>query len=290
MFLKLKDIVERHSDQIKIKEYFASFDPEKIDLLSYYVFAKVASHQLITHQHFNEYLQFRDEYTSFVQENFGEEIKFIKGILTTEFTFLHAARADIPLPDLTAIFKKDEFNKESDLKKTIYNALSGWEDEGSVKTEQVVGFGRCDISVDSDRGKLAIELKKGKAKRKDVYQAFEYSVGGSGFSSVLIAKDFPEDVLILARELKVACYSYQLVSEPGQCRPCDIYIDKVDSKGHSVFIEEYFAEMFQSGALEIEYIENTKIPVFTEKYLKEAEEKRALWQAALDTNRGRRNG
>jgi hypothetical protein len=290
MFIKLKDIVELHSDQIKIKEYFASFDPNKIDLLSYYVFAKVAAHQLITHQQFNEYLEFRDEYNSYIQKNFGEELKFIKNQLVSVLTILHASHADISLPDLTDIFKKDEFSKESDLKKILYNALNGWEDNEVVKQEQVVGFGRCDISVEGERGKVAIELKKGKAKRKDVYQAFEYSVGGSGFSPVLIAKEFSNDVLVLAKELKVACYHYKLVNEPGQCRPCDIYIDKVDSKGQSVFIEEYFAEMFQSGALEIEYVENTKIPVFTEKYLKEAEEKRALWQVALDTNRGRMNG
>ncbi len=133
------------------------------------------------------------------------EIHFLTRFSTMGFYF--------DLKDKTDLFKGDgfkkSFKKEKDLQKSIFKTLSYLTDELKVGKERKLKNGICDLFLEYEGGNsTAVELKKGRALIKDVFQAYSYE--SLGTDAVLIAKSFTDEVLELANKLGVPCYCYIL--------------------------------------------------------------------------------
>lgn len=122
--------------------------------------------------------------------------------------------------------KKYEFEFESDMENELFNAFKDYfGNDLKVSKQEVLGYGKSDLTIND---KIAIELKKGKALRKDVYQTFEYSFEKKISSCCLIAASFDEKVLNIARKLQIDCYSYSFIyEEVFTDYPIGFWIEKI---------------------------------------------------------------
>ena len=99
-------------------------------------------------------------------------------------------------------------------------------DEFKTEKEKKLKNGVCDLFLTyKDGSGTAIELKRGKALKKDVFQAYSYESLGSDVA--LIAKSVPDDVLELAEKLEIPCYCYVL--ENSQV-PLLMFMEKMNNK------------------------------------------------------------
>lgn len=137
--------------------------------------------------------------------------------------------------------EKENFRFEKDLENMIFkDFIDYYGDEKSIKRQEYLGFGRSDISIN---GQFALELKIGKAKRKDVYQTFEYSFDKNIKRVCLIAKEISDDVLKIAEKLNVDCYNYSFVrEEETDSYPMGVYFEKVTRSNSNLF-DEYLEDV-----------------------------------------------
>lgn len=145
------------------------------------------------------------------------------------------------ISDERVLIEKEAFRFEKDLEDIIFRDLVGYYgQEKIVKRQEYLGFGKSDISIN---GEFAIELKVGKAKRKDVYQTLEYSFGENVKRVCLIAKEIDMDVSEIAKRLNVDCYNYSFVREDNtDSYPIGVYFEKVTKSNPNLF-DEYLEDI-----------------------------------------------
>lgn len=185
------------------------------------------------------------------------QISFIDRLLETSFV------DNILIKDRRYPINNKTFKNEGDLEKTIYQAFKdSFGDEINIKRQQFVGYGKSDILINNQ---IAIELKKSKAKRKDVYQTFEYSFDEKIKNVCLITAGFDNDVLSIAEKLNVDCYAYSFVryvDEPEY--PIGIYIEKITNSKPNIF--DHLLDEMDGGLIYFSHYDPTFS--FSEEYKK----------------------
>lgn len=198
---------------------------KEMPFLDYVTVSHWVAEALLTNHDVNNYKWFVDHYNHVVSEFFKDSIHLLKEIcfrasITGVFPF-----ECIDIKDKTDIFCEGntQFQKESDLELNLFNHLQSFEIE--AERQYFIGYGRCDIKMNIDDYLYAIELKKGKANRRDVYQTIEYSLNGSTAKPILIARDFGEGVLDLAESLGVQLFTYNIVTFTNDKVPTGIILE-----------------------------------------------------------------
>jgi len=252
--ITMRELNDAYSEIVDVKKYFG--EKEEVGFFEHLVFGHVVSENLLSLEKFRIYEDFILKYNNTVDSVFGESLKFQEIVSKGWYQF----ETLIYLENKTKLFLKNEFLRESKLEDTIYEDLIRWSYDWGIGRQERIGYGICDITIEYKNEKVAIELKKGKALRKDVYQAFEYSLKNSGYSPMLIASKISEDVLELANKLNVICYEYYLCTCDNETSPSYIYLNKVSDTGEMTEIENEIMEMQQaSQAFPIEYTEKKTV-------------------------------
>ncbi|MGE7132616.1 hypothetical protein [Lysinibacillus xylanilyticus] len=200
-----------------------------------------AKHLLI-HSHFNIYEIFIDAFNKIIRED--QTFKYLESV-QKEFFFINRNYQKLFIVDERIPIEKDQFKYEKDLENVLYQEFNDYfGNEISVKKQEYLGYGKSDISIDN---KIAIELKINKAKRKDVYQTFEYSFAKGIKTLCLIAKEFDDEVLKIANKLNVDCYSYSFIREEVDetSYPIGIWLDKKTNTTPNLF-DEYLLDISSS--------------------------------------------
>lgn len=188
-----------------------------------------------------------DEYGYFINE-FNELIEtdatylLIKDVqekgivLSKQIPVISANYSKTFIKDKRPLVKNGQFLRELDLEEIIVSELNDFLlGEGfEVKTQQNHGYGRSDITIND----TTIELKKGLAKRMDVYQTFEYSFDNNINHVCLLAKRFDEKTIQIANKLNVACYQYSFIYEERMdSYPKGFVIERVNHTLTNIFDE-----------------------------------------------------
>ncbi|MGG3958386.1 hypothetical protein ABEV20_03860 [Bhargavaea massiliensis] len=183
----------------------------------------------------NAYLKTLQTYNEDVLVRFKNYIQMISYLVPNLFDrlaaklggFLYTENDFLINDEYTSIFRnKNEelaFKQESDLESVFIEAIADFEytdlwDESKqkfkIKNQEKLSNGTADILVTNGNRAIIFELKKGTAKRKDLYQVFDYSISnelkGVAVEPVLLAKEFSEDAIELANILGISCISYQI--------------------------------------------------------------------------------
>lgn len=184
---------------------------------------------------FNELIE-NDDFYLFCKRNQVNRIKTIGGL-----AFLNTNYNQVFIRDKRPKIDGATFGVELDLENLISkNLIDYYGNEINISKQRYHGYGRADITVNNS---LAIELKKNVAKRKDVYQAFEYSFDKDIESICLVASEFDESVLEIAKKLSVHCYEYSFAYEKKLCHyPIGFVIEKVSNEKENI-LDEYLNEM-----------------------------------------------
>ncbi len=167
-----------------------------------------------------------------------------KGLIQTGglFSYLNFNYEKSFIEDERYEISNQKFRYESDLEHLMISEIeSFYGDEVIVKSQQKHGYGISDITLNDS---ITLELKKGKAKRKDVYQAFEYSFDSDIKEVCLVASEFDESTLEIANKLGVSCFAYCFMFEDYSVS--DQYpigfvlekVNKVDSEELSQILSE----------------------------------------------------
>lgn len=171
----------------------------------------------------NKYVETLEIYNQDILERFEEVIGTVEYLVQQSQSFITALMLDhtksgfMICDNYSKIFSKDGlkrvFSQEALLQKTL-KGIFELDDLFSVTTEKNVSNGTIDLYYEGEGEVGVIELKKDKAKRKDLYQVFDYSLSeeikGKKSRVVLIASSFSEDVLELAEILQIECLEYQI--------------------------------------------------------------------------------
>lgn len=184
---------------------------------------------------FNELIE-NDEFYLFCKEQQTRQSIAIGGLAFLKTTYNNAL-----IDDKRPEIDNATFKNESDLENLIVeNLIDSYESDIYVSRQQYHGFGRADITINNS---LAIELKKGKAKRKDVYQAFEYSFDSSIENTCLLASEFDDSVIEIAKKLNVHCYEYSFAYEDDSFNyPVGFVIEKISNEKDNA-LDKYLNEM-----------------------------------------------
>lgn len=218
-------------------EYFRVFG-KRHSFATFVSYCHAYAKYLLNQSSFNVYDIFIDAFNSVVKND--ETYKFHQKV--QKCIFLSRNYEKLLIQDERIQFEKCVFKYERDLENVIFqDFIDYYGDEKSIKRQEYLGYGKSDISID---GKFAIELKIGKAKRKDIYQTFEYSFAENIENVCLIAKDIDNNVLKIANKLKVDCYSYSLVKEDDieDSYPIGVYFEKITNSKTNNF-DEYLQDI-----------------------------------------------
>lgn len=223
------------------------FEEDELTVFDYATFGMCYSSGLAEKYRYEDYRSFVEKYNYALVEAFKTPMDFIKEVYSYlgAHVGFHKLLGSIKLhiDDKTDIFKGEEFKSEADLERILFASLKNWTEEWTVSRQRNIGHGKCDIDVVAQGEKLAIELKKSHAQRKDVYQTVEYANGGSGYAAVLIAKRFDDDTIQLANDLKVVCYEYLLAREEGAHLPYTLFLERKNQPRKLTNIELMLEEM-----------------------------------------------
>lgn len=235
-----KDIQMAYRVSEKDKYYFHVFVP----------FCHTYAEYLLNQNSFTEYGNFVEAFNKVLQKDetflyYKETQNSTTGILGMFKRNYHLAKLD----DQRIKVEGNEFKLEKDLENELVKAFEEYfGNELKVKRQEYLGYGKSDISLNNT---VAIELKKSKAQRKDVYQTFEYSFDGKIETCCLIATEFDPSVLDIAKRLKVDCYSYSFIYENIEGYPIGFWIEKescsvmnqfdeiLNEMDHAVFFNNY---------------------------------------------------
>ncbi|MED4969700.1 hypothetical protein [Parageobacillus toebii] len=181
----------------------------------------------------NAYLEALRTYNKDVHERFKNSIYALIFTVQQTIGVMTAITKGIPFclegfcikDKYTGLFKDTEFGKtfryECDLEKVFTEAISDFEWISSLDSQRFeirnqvkLKNGGIDILVSNENRAIVFELKKGVAKRKDLFQVLDYSnspeLKNKKVERVLVAKKFDDDVLGLAGDLSVSCISYSI--------------------------------------------------------------------------------
>lgn len=237
------------------------FDQNDISIFNHLHFGYWFSSLLHENYRTEDYRKVIDKYNELTQDKFSETIDYVNNLFTQVALKINSlAIINTPkfyIEDQTDITGDRCFKSESDLEYNMYNFLKQWSSKWVVKRQQQVGFGKCDIVIESEAEKVAIELKKGPAQRKDVYQAVEYSKENTGYKPILVANSFDQDVIKLAKELNLNCYEYALARIEGFSVPYNFYLFPAYEFARKTYIDKEFEEINQCDGFLIDY---DKIP------------------------------
>jgi hypothetical protein len=198
-------------------------------------FCHAYAKNLLNYGQYTEYGNFITKFNELVvKDETYQHMKKVQNQLPFVNRFFEIGCENILIKDYRYSLKNEKFENENDLEEVIYQAFKDYfSDELTVKRQQVVGYGKSDILINNQ---IAIELKKDKAKRKDVYQTFEYSFDEKINTVCLITAGFDEKVLSIAEKLNVDCYAYSLVRFSDELKyPEGIYIEKVTNSKQNIF-------------------------------------------------------
>jgi hypothetical protein len=181
------------------------------------------------------YLKTLRTYNDDVLDRFKNYIQMTSYLVPKLYDVLFAKLGHFPYTEndflisdeYTTLFQKKNkgmaFKQESDLESVFTEAIADFEypdffDESkqkfTIKNQVKLSNGTVDILVANDNRAIIFELKKGTAKRKDLYQVFDYSISKElkdvVVERVLLAKEFSEDAIELANILGISCISYQI--------------------------------------------------------------------------------
>lgn len=142
-----------------------------------------------------------------------------------------------------------KFKREDYLEEVFTEAILDFTSFGNpsqpyiIENQKKTSNGTIDILARNEQNAVIFELKKGKAKRKDVYQVHDYSkakeLDGLNKECVLVANDFDDEIIELANSLQVSCISYQVVAGVD-----DPYFLLLASKANNVYANEIFNRYF----------------------------------------------
>jgi hypothetical protein len=142
-----------------------------------------------------------------------------------------------------------KFSREDYLEEVFTEAILDFSSFGNpsqpyiIENQKKTSNGTIDILVRNEHNAVIFELKKGKAKRKDVYQVHDYSgakeLDGLNKECVLVANAFDDEIIKLANSLGVSCISYQVVTGID-----DPYFLLLASKANNVHANEIFNRYF----------------------------------------------
>lgn len=211
MSISLEKITEKYGDDsIELAELFA-IDKKISNIFYFESFALIFAKSLLKSYQFERYEKFvnlinEDYKTSFLhQQEVISKITF--GNLVSFFSL-----KVVPLKNLfkeyfaTDKTGRTKFNSEHDLEMVIHEYFHWFDLQETIQIKrQHLGV---DLLITNGNNKYAVELKKGRSKRKDIYQSLDYSKTIEHSSPILIAYEFENDHLQLASELGVACYTY----------------------------------------------------------------------------------
>ena len=181
----------------------------------------------------NAYLEALRTYNNDVYDRFKNKIHVLTFVVRETIGVMTAIAKGIPFSlegfcikdEYTPLFKDTEsgkiFRYEQDLEKVLIEAISdfawAYSSEGQtfeIKNQVKLKNGGIDILVSNKNRAIVFELKKGVAKRKDLFQVLDYSnspeLKNKKVERVLVAKKFDDDVLGLAGDLSVSCISYSI--------------------------------------------------------------------------------
>ncbi|MBY6267995.1 hypothetical protein [Parageobacillus thermoglucosidasius] len=181
----------------------------------------------------NAYLEALRTYNNDVYDRFKNKIHVLTFVVRETIGVMTAIAKGIPFSlegfcikdEYTPLFKDTEsgkiFRYEQDLEKVLIEAISdfawAYSSEGQtfeIKNQVKLKNGGIDILVSNKNRAIVFELKKGTARRKDLFQVLDYSnspeLKDKKVERVLVAKKFDDDVLTLAKDLSVSCISYDI--------------------------------------------------------------------------------
>lgn len=141
-----------------------------------------------------------------------------------------------------------EFKLEIDLQKALKKSFENISDKWQVETEKFINNGTTDLLFTLDDNQmLAVELKKGPAQRKDIYQTYDYK--GTNTETAIIAKSFDDDVISLAEKMGVSCYYYSL---EDSLRPIFIAVTR-QSETKSKLFDRILKETYENDGVWVDY-------------------------------------
>ncbi|OHX52043.1 hypothetical protein [Planococcus faecalis] len=197
------------------EQYKKNFSGKEFHFYPFAAYCHAYAEYLLNSSDYNEYGNFIKEFNSIIVQDeiylWAEKVQTRSPGVMSIFSYNYMTAEII---DKRYRIKGEEFSNEIDLEILILSNFQDYfREEIEIKRQQVVGYGKSDLLIN---GNIVIELKKSTAKRKDVYQAFEYSFGEDVEVTCLIAQGFSEEVLDIANKLKVECYRYAFGRDPEQ--------------------------------------------------------------------------
>lgn len=254
--LSIFEIKGIHNDVSFFEDFINSvIKAKEFNLLAYSNLGRSFSAFLANYNLPQIYRKFVTEYNKTIKNEFSQDNQLINQILIS-IGFVGVFYQDsFYLKDLTDLFSNNKFKKESNFEQSFYSSLIGWSDEWSVKRQQHVGSGICDLTIEYANEKVAIELKKGVALSKDVLQASGYYRKDSGFDSILIAQKIDNDALKLAEEMNISCYEYCLGWPISSDVPEFFFLEKVNNIVSKTKIHDEFKEIESCGGHTIKFFE-----------------------------------
>lgn len=199
------------------------------------------------------YRKFVSKYNQTIKNTFTEDNKMVNEILKSLGVFGLMHMDSFYIKDLTDLFSNGKFKKESKLEQSLFKSLTTWSEEWVVKCQQHVGSGVSDLTIELGNDKVAIELKKGLARSKDVLQTSGYYRKNSGYKAILIAQSFDSDALRLSEELNIACYGYCLATPDSEEVPEFFILDKVNNVYFDTKVEEELKDIDFCGGHPISF-------------------------------------
>lgn len=235
---------------------------EQLDFMQFHLFGEHFSSYLLASRQLDQYRNLVKRYNDIFENVFGDEIKSYRYAITKANFFNGMFINGFLLKDKTDIFSKREFEKEHKLKETMLETFKDWSFESQLEVSQEVriGFGICDIYLKNVFGKnYAIELKKGIARRKDVYQTHEYTLNGSMSNGILVTAGFDDQVIEIANALGIFLYEYDLayfIDKKTKKRagiPEMFYLTKINFKNKTTPFDELLDDIHSCDGFYIDF-------------------------------------
>lgn len=252
--LSIDELKEIHKDVMFLEDFVNSaLEIRTFNLLDYSSFGRSFSSFLADYNLPQLYRKFVTGYNETIKNEFSYDNNTINELISLGGFPTIFLRNSFFIKDLTDLFLKDKFKRESEFERSFYSSLKDWSDEWIVKRQQRIGIGISDLTIEYKNEKVAIELKKGVALNKDVLQASGYCRNDSGFSSILIAQKFDNETLKFAEELNVSCYAYCFGRPMNEEVPEFFVLDKVNDVGSKTKIHEELTEIDSCGGHTISF-------------------------------------
>jgi hypothetical protein len=227
---------------------------ETLNYQNFSLYGELHAAVLLNNNLFDEYRSFVNKFNNIFLQYFEKDVSDYHSILTNYDFFKGMSSPSFLVKDKTDLFNDMTFKNESKLKETLFYVFESWlvgpGEVMNVKQEQVIGYGQSDISIsDIENKNYALELKKDKARRKDVYQTYEYTLKDSGYDGVLIAAEFNEIIIDLANHLGITLYEYDFgysINKETKKRtetPEFVWLEKINFKNQSTPFDELLNEI-----------------------------------------------